>query len=702
MSDFLRDLVHLLPLSLAICLRLFSDSKINIAFLCLGLDLLLLFLLYQKKQWRLLIGISFFAAVLVYFLINGLSGDAVSYLLTGVICLSGLLIIKVIEHHTIGRYLMIFSCLILIVLAVVTKTKTDKIVFLPFFFYLLINIIEIIQIRWHKQGDTDLNMHSLYLAPFILLMVLMLARFQIPDRPYEWGFLKDSGWWIRAKWVSLTNKFDFATSDESDSLFVGFSDVSTMESRIYKSSKKVMTINSGYYGKDVIKLSGKTFDTFTDLHWIKTDESTLDYHTYDVLETLCAIIPSGRDIYFNHLANTYLDINCNGIVTSRIFHPLKSLPYIEKTPLRQSGADLFFESSIKPTYKIRYFRFFRNDEDLKNMIVNREPVDASTFNDALKIVSSADPKIYTFEGYKAYQKTIYDTYSQKPLLSAKTSELLEETCKDADSDYEKLLAIEELLSSLQYSLEPGELPENVDTAADFLDYLLFESKKGYCVHYATAFVLLARSQGLPARYVQGYAFSLRNGHADVRSYMAHAWPEVYLDGFGWLDFEPTPSSRSADSTPETSVVDNTTDHKNDHSQDNENKDRYSIMQILLVGIAFVSVLILAVKVINKMHFMWLTPQEKIRILFKQNLRLLKRMGSELRKNETLSEYSLRLENTPYSYTADLISVYEEVIYGSRTVDENDIVLFIENKKLLSKLFFKKLFSRIRIRKDASI
>ncbi len=694
--DLLRDLIHLLPLSLAVCLALFSDPKIIVALLCLASDFFFLFLLYQKKQRRLLISISFIVVILIHFLINGLSADAGRYLLIGVVCLSGLLVIKAIERYSAGRYLMTGACLFLILLSIISKTQTDKIVFLPFFFYLLINIVEIIQIRWPKQGNTDLNLHVLCLAPFILLMILMLGRFRIPDRPYEWQFFKDSGWWIRARWESLTNRFNSSSSD-SNSLFTGFSDVTSLGNGLYQSSRKVMTISSGYYGKDTIKLGGKTFDTFEDLRWIKTDESTLDYRIYDVLETICAIIPSDRDVYFNYLRNSYLDINCNGIVTAHVFNPLKSLPFIEKIPLYQSGGDLFFESAIRPFYKIRYYRFFRNNEDLQKMITDRRPVDADTFSEALKIVTSADPKIYTFEGYQVYQKTIHDIYGQKPLLSAKTARLLEDTCRDAASDYEKLLAIEDLLSSMQYDLEPGELPERVDTATEFLDYLLFESQKGYCVHYATAFVLLARAQGLPARFVQGYSFSLKNGQADVRSYMAHAWPEVYLDGFGWLDFEPTPSSRSTADTHETAPVEETTDDENVLVQDDENRDRIGIVPMFLIGVVSVLFLILILNGINRIRFKKLTSQQKIRILFKQNLTLLKRMGSGLRKSETLSEFALRLKKAHYVQTAEIIPIYEELIYGNRTVDENDVCLFEDNRKLLIRLFFNQLFSRIRTR-----
>jgi hypothetical protein len=75
-----------------------------------------------------------------------------------------------------------------------------------------------------------------------------------------------------------------------------------------------------------------------------------------------------------------------------------------------------------------------------------------------------------------------------------------------------------------------------------VDYFLFDLKKGYCDYYATSMTVLARSAGLPARLVLGYA----GGHYDPYSAQyivtkadAHAWTEVYFAGIGWIEFEPT-------------------------------------------------------------------------------------------------------------------------------------------------------------------
>lgn len=81
------------------------------------------------------------------------------------------------------------------------------------------------------------------------------------------------------------------------------------------------------------------------------------------------------------------------------------------------------------------------------------------------------------------------------------------------------------------AMEPGE---------DFVEHFLTEGR-GYCVHFATAGVLLLRMQGIPARYAAGYVAELNSqGYSRVLDSGAHAWVEIYLDGYGWYPVEMTP------------------------------------------------------------------------------------------------------------------------------------------------------------------
>lgn len=87
-----------------------------------------------------------------------------------------------------------------------------------------------------------------------------------------------------------------------------------------------------------------------------------------------------------------------------------------------------------------------------------------------------------------------------------------------------------------YTLTPPPLgPQQID---DFL----FENKAGFCVHYASALIFMARATGSPARMVTGYQggeYNPQAGYLSVYQYMAHAWAEIWLEGEGWVRFDPT-------------------------------------------------------------------------------------------------------------------------------------------------------------------
>jgi transglutaminase-like putative cysteine protease len=87
-----------------------------------------------------------------------------------------------------------------------------------------------------------------------------------------------------------------------------------------------------------------------------------------------------------------------------------------------------------------------------------------------------------------------------------------------------------------YSLEPPKLD------ADPVDQFLFETRSGFCEHYASAFTFLMRAAGIPARVVTGYLGGEVNpvdGYVVVRQSDAHAWSEVWLPGEGWVRVDPT-------------------------------------------------------------------------------------------------------------------------------------------------------------------
>jgi transglutaminase-like putative cysteine protease len=96
-----------------------------------------------------------------------------------------------------------------------------------------------------------------------------------------------------------------------------------------------------------------------------------------------------------------------------------------------------------------------------------------------------------------------------------------------------------LQRNYKYNLDVPPTPDNQDCIYDFL----FESKSGYCEHFATAFVMLCRTNGIPARLVTGFRpgdYNPFTGLFEVRMRDAHAWAEVYIPRWGWVPFDPTP------------------------------------------------------------------------------------------------------------------------------------------------------------------
>jgi len=88
----------------------------------------------------------------------------------------------------------------------------------------------------------------------------------------------------------------------------------------------------------------------------------------------------------------------------------------------------------------------------------------------------------------------------------------------------------------EYTLEPPAL------GAEPVDEFLFSTRQGFCEHYASAFAVLMRAAGIPARVVTGYQggeFNAYGGYLLVRQSSAHAWNEVWLAGAGWLRVDPT-------------------------------------------------------------------------------------------------------------------------------------------------------------------
>ncbi|TFV52184.1 DUF3488 and transglutaminase-like domain-containing protein [Blastococcus sp. TF02A-35] len=167
-----------------------------------------------------------------------------------------------------------------------------------------------------------------------------------------------------------------------------------------------------------------------------------------------------------------------------------------------------------------------SSEDLRYRVTATEP------RPAPELLARADPL--------PADDRLQQRFGALPAMAPEIGGLTAELTAGAASPYERVRRIQDYLTDrangFTYSLAttPG------TSGDDLLDFLRL--KRGYCEQYAGAMAVLVRQAGLPSRVVLGYTPGevQRDGSRLVTSDDAHAWVEVYFDGYGWVPFDPTP------------------------------------------------------------------------------------------------------------------------------------------------------------------
>ena len=126
-----------------------------------------------------------------------------------------------------------------------------------------------------------------------------------------------------------------------------------------------------------------------------------------------------------------------------------------------------------------------------------------------------------------------------PQGNPRTRQLALDMRAAVDSDQQFVDAILDTFNreSYVYTLRPGRLSGN-----NPIDQFMFQSKRGFCEHYASAFVFMMRAAGVPARVIAGYQggeLNPVNKTVIVHQFDAHAWAEVWLENRGWVRVDPT-------------------------------------------------------------------------------------------------------------------------------------------------------------------
>jgi transglutaminase-like putative cysteine protease len=145
--------------------------------------------------------------------------------------------------------------------------------------------------------------------------------------------------------------------------------------------------------------------------------------------------------------------------------------------------------------------------------------------------------------------------SPDPTTTVRTEELARTITAGITDRVQQVRAVESWLrANVRYQLDAPLPPEDQNA----VDFLLFDSRAGFCEHFAAAETILLRSLGIPSRIATGYAVSdeTRDGEGwlVVKDSDAHAWVEVWIEGHGWVTSDPTAGSALLDPSADPSPV----------------------------------------------------------------------------------------------------------------------------------------------------
>ncbi len=579
--------------------------------------------------------------------------------------------------------------------------------------YVLLWYVENVRHGWKKKKVRDIREYTLFLMPFILIFMLALSYLPTSGEPYQWTTVRTiysrfsemvTVWWEN---ITRNGKEDFGPG------MSGFSEDGGHFGGLFREENKlIMTVHGDVSLQTNIYLRGRTYDTFDGREWFKTVENNTQEYPLDTLETLYAVTRYDEEYMTNYVHRENATVEYSFFNTGVLFTPLKMV-YTPYNEYHIEGRDFLFEEQVGygTEYDLGYFQMNLGTPEFMGLLEAELPDSEAVWNSLVQKYRAEMQKQYTFEELIQYRKNMREAYLKEVVLTENLKAYVEEVTKGCETPLQKMKAIEKALSRFTYTNMPGKLPKDIDSQEEYLEYFLLESKEGYCAYFATTFVLLARAEGLPARYVEGFCIPITEDKViDVYSNRAHAWPEVYFEGVGWISFEPTPGygdilydswkvkkqentgervDKEPTPTPEL-VIQQEIPQDIEEYPKKEDTGRLRLIGKCLFVVALICIFILLIeRVIHKLQYKRMNTEEKFLVEAKRNLWVFAHLGYKRAMSETLSELQKRIrEDYPklFETKQELVFLkgYQEYLYRSAEISEAVLKEAIrERKELLS-------------------
>lgn len=580
--------------------------------------------------------------------------------------------------------------------------------------YVVMTLTEYIRMVCRKRENSQA--YLVWVTPFLALYFCILCLMPAPETPYSWQWLVNL--YLRAEEsISIyVENFVNRNSEDLNGSISGFSENAALFSNIAADNKNIMVIETSPGKKQPLYLTGKIYDSFDGREWKSTNEEDTQERLIDTIETVYALEAYAKSsqehtAFYNSIR---VKSGYRHFRTDYLLAPSKTWKIESRLAWRQRGADLVFDKKAEygTEYSFQYCRMNMGRNAMQDFLQSDLALQEELWESTAK--KYADVEI-SYEALRAYREKIQDYYLKETALNPETQGWIAAVTKEAEDDVDRLFCMEEALANMKYNTNPGGLPKEVTDAQGFLNYFLTENPEGFCTYYATAFVLLARAEGFPARYVQGFCIPMGNAkETEVYASMAHAWPEVYLEGKGWIPFEPTPGygvrrypeeekTGQKDYAAQTQKPE-TEEYGSDDvevldGQKEEEKERVKelkkVIRYLLIGAVFLLVTGFLVFVIERLSENYRDRRrslgERYRQAVQRNLQILTMLGYDREPSETYHELveRIRRDGDKTDIPTGFIETYESILYGACEAGEGELEECLEVRGELIEILRKK-------------
>lgn len=646
------------------------------------------------------------------------------------ICILSIIIMQIIirvEKSIKSKFITAIILLIFMIICGINDIQWNAVLTGIMLFYCFDIIVEA---HLMKVGGTARYAEAC-LTQFIALAVFLAICLPSDKEPIKWAWINHTLVSIRDNVQELIYNIEQIgneTKNEFDVKKAGFSEEGTSSfGKLIDGQERNMFFLSIKNSMKTGYLDGVILNTYTGSQWKKNDEGYDNYieeYKIDLYEKLYNLyhtdLKQSPNEYFAE--NIHCEIKFDKLETKTIFRPENSYEIYsnsENTALDAIGNNIYFPSKMGKEYSYsiyavamnmrnenlkQYLRSLDAKEDYyKKTMDGKGSFDGSLFEQAVKpfklnndeynYIISDNFRRRLYERSKKIKEEYLQTSSGTP---ERVRKLAEEITKDCTNQYDKAEAIcNYLKENYDYTTKINQLPEGKDA----VDYFLFDQKKGYCIYFASAMAIMCRYLDIPTRYIDGVALDYSDKDEDwykVKTKEAHAWTEVYIEGFGWIRMDPTPGYKDienwkfdsgnwqgyvsqTDKKLNNKIKISVQENEKQTSEENVLGTILLWLKYLFIGLTSLAILILLITgavIWNKKRiYIKSSNREKIFICMKKIMANLEKQGYVLTKGETLKGFKEKLENDKTFENMDIIKLlewFQDIRYRSKVITEEDV------------------------------